>query len=34
MQVEHAEVSSAKKGAIVGIKVSQPVRDGDEVFKA
>ena len=34
MQVEHAEVTSAKKGDTVGMKVSQAVREGDEVFQA
>ena len=33
MQVERAEVSKASKGGTVGIKVSQSVRDGDEVYR-
>ena len=33
MQVEHAEVAKASKGGTVGIKVSQAVREGDEVFR-
>jgi len=34
MQVEHADIDEAKEGDEVGIKVSQKVREGDEVFKA
>ena len=34
MQVEHENVDKAKKGESVGLKVEQPVREGDEVFKA
>jgi putative protease len=33
MQVEHENVDKAKKGESVGLKVEQPVREGDEVFK-
>lgn len=33
MQVEHAEVPEAKKGDIIGLKVSDKVREGDKVFK-
>jgi len=33
MQVEHKEIQKAKKGDDVGIKVDQPVKDGDEVYK-
>lgn len=33
MQVEHENVSQAKKGQAIGLKVDQPVKKGDEVFK-
>ena len=33
MQVEHENVDKAKKGQSVGLKVEQPVREGDEVFR-
>ena len=33
IQVEHNSVDKAKKGDAVGIKVSQPVRVHDTVFK-
>ena len=33
VQVEHESVGSAGKGEVVGIKVGQPVREGDEVYK-
>lgn len=33
MQVEHQEVMSAKPGEAVGLKVDQPVKEGDLVFK-
>lgn len=33
MQYEHEPIASAKKGQEVGIKVSQPVRQGDEVYE-
>lgn len=32
IQIEHQPVESAKKGEVVGIKVSQKVKEGDEVF--
>lgn len=32
MQVEHANVDKAGKGDQVGMKVDQPVKEGDEVF--
>lgn len=34
IQVEKAPVDSAIKGAIVGIKVEQPLKEGTEVFQA
>jgi len=34
MQIEHKEVKSAKKGDVVGIKVSQKIKDGAVVLKA
>ena len=33
MQVEHKNIEKAKKGDDVGMKVDQPVKDGDEVYK-
>lgn len=33
MQVEHEKVKTAKKGKIVGLKVSKKVRDGYKVYK-
>ena len=33
MQIEHENVKKAKKGDNVGMKVDQPVKKGDEVYK-
>jgi translation elongation factor EF-1alpha len=33
MQVEHEQLEEAKKGDTIGMKVDQPVKVGDEVFK-
>lgn len=33
MQVNHADIDEGKVGDEVGIKVSQKVREGDEVYK-
>lgn len=33
MQAEHVQVETAKKGDAVGMKVDQPVKEGDEVYK-
>jgi putative protease len=33
MQIEHEAVSEAKSGDDIGIKVDQPVREHDKVFK-
>lgn len=33
MQVEHEQIQDAKKGNTVGMKVDQPVVEGDEVYK-
>lgn len=33
MQVEHEQIQEAKKGMTVGMKVSQPVTVGNEVFR-
>lgn len=33
MQVDHAEVEEAGKGEIIGMKVNDKVREGDELFK-
>mgnify|MGYP001591397321 CR=1 FL=1 len=32
MQIEHEPIESAKKGDVIGIKTSQKVKEGDEVF--
>lgn len=32
MQVEHESIDAAKKGNDVGMKVDQPVKEGNEVF--
>lgn len=34
MQVEHQSIKIAKKGDMVGMKVSQNVKEGDRVFLA
>lgn len=33
MQIEHKNIEEAKKGDQIGIKVDQPVKEKDEVFK-
>ena len=33
MQVEHENIQKAKKGDNFGMKVDQPVKKGDEVYK-
>lgn len=33
MQIEHQNITKAKKGDDIGMKVDQPVKDGDEVYK-
>jgi translation elongation factor EF-1alpha len=33
LQVEHQNIDQAKKGDDVGVKLDQPVRNGDEVYK-
>ena len=33
MQVEHQNIQKAKKGDNIGIKVDQPVKEGDEVYR-
>lgn len=33
MQVEHEDIKEAKKGDVVGLKVDQPVKEEDEVYK-
>lgn len=32
MQIEHKEVNSAGKGDVIGIKVKEKVKEGDEVY--
>lgn len=34
MQVEHQPVQEAKKGDLIGMKVDQPVKENDLVYKA
>ena len=33
IQIEHNKVASAKKGDIVGLKTTEPVKDGADVYK-
>jgi len=33
MQIEHEKVESAGKGKSIGMKVNEPVREGDVVYK-
>ena len=33
MQVEHEQVEKAKKGDVIGLKVKDKVKEGDEVYK-
>lgn len=33
MQIEHEKVKEAGKGKSIGLKVSNPVREGDTVYK-
>ena len=33
MQIEHQQVQEVLKGQSVGMKVDQPVKEGDEVYK-
>jgi putative protease len=33
MQVNHQDVEEAKKGDAIGLKVDEPVRENDQVFK-
>jgi len=33
MQVEHEQVDKAKKGDIIGLKIKDKAREGDEVYK-
>lgn len=33
MQVEHQNITIARKGQEVGLKVDMPVREGDQVFR-
>ncbi len=34
MQIEHKQLEKAKKGQEIGLKVDQPVKEGDQVFLA
>ena len=33
MQIEHENIKKAKKGDQIGLKINQPVKDKDEIFK-
>ncbi len=33
MQIEHEKVEKAKKGDVIGLKIKEKVREGDEVYK-
>ncbi len=33
MQIEHESIQTAKKGQAIGMKVAQPVKENDQVFK-
>lgn len=33
IQIEHKEVEKAKKGDVIGLKVNDKVREGDEIYK-
>jgi len=33
MQIEHENVKEAKKGQVIGLKVDQPLKEGDEVYR-
>ena len=33
MQMEHEDIQKAKKGQAIGLKVSEPVRENDVVYK-
>lgn len=33
IQIDHAEVTAAKKGDVIGLKVSDKVREGDKIYK-
>jgi len=33
IQIEHENIEKAKKGDVIGLKVKEKVREGDEVYK-
>lgn len=33
IQIEHENIDKAKKGDVIGLKVKEKVREGDEVYK-
>lgn len=33
LQIEHQPIEKAKKGDIIGLKVDQPVKENDEVYR-
>lgn len=34
IQIDHKDVETAKKGDVIGLKVSDKVREGDQAYKA
>jgi putative protease len=34
MQIEHEKIKEAKKGQVIGLKLDQAVKKGDEVYRA
>lgn len=32
MQIEHEQITKAKKGMTIGLKVDQPAKEGDQIF--
>lgn len=33
MQIEHNQITEAEKGQTIGLKVNQPVKEGDQIYK-
>jgi len=33
MQIEHQQIDKAKKGDVIGLKVKEKAKEGDEVYK-
>lgn len=32
IQIEHQELNAGKKGQTIGLKIDQPVKEGDQIF--